>query len=132
MGSGDGQTCCPLPPGVLPLPAVAEGASEEAVARVVAVAKALGDPVRVRMLSLMAAEQGCCRPGPGASPEGVCVCEFQARYGLGQSKVSYHLKVLREAGLVREERRGKWGFYAIDQQVLQSFVDDVVASMRGA
>ena len=109
--------CCALPAGVSPLP-VAEGLGEDEAARLAGAAKALSDPIRLRMLAQMAASQ-CCR-GPaapetsGGEPEGVCVCELQGLYGLAQSKVSYHLKVLREAGLVHETKHGKWGFYAVD------------------
>jgi len=111
-------SCCPLPVGVSPLPA-SDGLDADKAARLAAAAGALSDPIRLRMLAQMTAAQ-CCR-GPAASeasgggPEGVCVCELQGLYGLAQSKVSYHLKVLREAGLIHETKRGKWGFYAVDQ-----------------
>ncbi len=90
--------------------------------RLARVAKALGDPIRLGMLDVMAQGRACCglpeasqRGVPGAGdPEGICVCDFQEHFNLGQSKASYHLRVLREAGLVREEVRGKWTFYAID------------------
>ncbi|MEI6451003.1 MAG: metalloregulator ArsR/SmtB family transcription factor [Actinomycetes bacterium] len=110
--------CCPLPAGVSPLPA-SDGLDADKAERLAAAAGALSDPIRLRMLAQMTAAQ-CCR-GPAASaasgvePEGVCVCELQGLYGLAQSKVSYHLKVLREAGLVHETKRGKWGFYAVDE-----------------
>jgi len=42
--------------------------------------------------------------------ESICVCEFEEHFSMGQSKVSYHMKKLKDAGLVREERRGKWSF----------------------
>ena len=94
------------------------------VDRIVALGRALSDPIRVRMLGVLAAEaaegRGCCDlPDLGApvgsdSP-GICVCEFEGYYGMGQSKVSYHLGKLKEAGLVREERRGKWSFYSLDR-----------------
>jgi ArsR family transcriptional regulator len=111
-------SCCPLPAGVSPLPAT-DGLDAAEAARLAAAARALSDPIRLRMLAQMTAAE-CCR-GPAASgasraePAGVCVCELQDLYGLAQSKVSYHLKVLREAGLVRETKRGKWGFYAVDE-----------------
>ncbi|HYG57025.1 MAG TPA: metalloregulator ArsR/SmtB family transcription factor [Symbiobacteriaceae bacterium] len=97
---------------------------EAAVERVVLVGKALSDPIRVRMLALMAVGRGCCglpsvasMPVPGeGEAEGICVCEFQEVYGLGQSKVSYHLRILREAGLVLEEMRGKWTFYSLNRR----------------
>lgn len=111
-------SCCPLPTGVSPLPTT-DGLGADEAAHLATAAKAFSDPIRLRMLAQMTAAQ-CCR-GPAASetsgnePEGVCVCELQGLYDLAQSKVSYHLKVLREAGLVREARRGKWSFYAVDE-----------------
>jgi ArsR family transcriptional regulator len=112
-----GQACCPLPAGVSPLPGDAAGLGAEEAERLAAAAGALSDPNRLRMLAQMAAAQCCRGPAYGEStePEGVCVCEIQSAHGLAQSKVSYHLKVLREAGLVRETRRGKWSFYAVDE-----------------
>jgi ArsR family transcriptional regulator, arsenate/arsenite/antimonite-responsive transcriptional repressor len=107
------RTCCPAP-------------DEAATLRLARVAKALSDPIRLRMLDVMAQGRGCCglpepseRGVPGsADPMGICVCEFQEHFGLGQSKVSYHLRVLREAGIVTEETRGKWTFYAIDGEAV--------------
>ena len=88
------------------------------------VAKALSDPIRLEMLRVMLQGRTCCglidpaaRGVPGADePAGICVCEFQERFGLGQSRASYHLRVLKEAGLVSEEVRGKWSFYALDRE----------------
>lgn len=99
--------------------------------RVVLMGKALSDPIRVRMLSLMAEGRGCCglppvkdMPVPGApdEPEGICVCEFQEWYSLGQSKVSYHLRILKEAGLVVEEARGKWSFYSLNKKAAREML----------
>ncbi len=42
--------------------------------------------------------------------------EFEDYFGMGQSKISYHMKKLKDAGLVREERRGKWSFYSLDRE----------------
>ncbi len=55
-------------------------------------------------------------PGAG-DPSGLCVCEFQEQFGLAQSKASYHLRVLKDAGLVVEETRGKWTFYSVNSEV---------------
>ena len=65
-------------------------------------------------------ERGCCGlPDLGApvggesdSP-GICVCEFESTFEMGQSRVSYHMRKLKEAGLVREEKRGRWSFYSL-------------------
>jgi ArsR family transcriptional regulator len=95
--------------------------SEERVERLVALGSALSDPIRVRMLTMMAEGRQCCDlPDLGALVEdedrGICVCEFEDYFGMGQSKVSYHVRKLKEAGLVREERRGKWSFYSLDRE----------------
>jgi ArsR family transcriptional regulator len=103
------------------------GVAEIETAGLVRIAKALSDPIRVRMLEMMSQGRGCCglsapctRGVPGADePQGICVCEFQEQFELGQSKTSYHLRVLKEAGLVTEETRGKWTFYAIDRDAAE-------------
>ena len=123
------SACCApdgaSPSGCCPAPESAE------VERLTSVAKALSDPIRLAMLDVMAQGRACCglpepseRGVPGATdPAGVCVCDFQEHFGLGQSKVSYHLRVLREAGLVCEEARGKWTFYAIDGEATAEALD---------
>ena len=112
-----------------------EAVREERVARLVALGQALSDPIRVRMLGLMAAAaregRGCCGlPNLGAPVDageesiGVCVCEFEDYFGMGQSKVSYHVRKLKEAGLIREEKRGKWSFYSLDQEAVRELLDE--------
>jgi ArsR family transcriptional regulator, arsenate/arsenite/antimonite-responsive transcriptional repressor len=112
-----------------------ETLGEERVARLVALGQALSDPIRVRMLGLMAAAaregRGCCSlPDLGAPAEagdenvGVCVCEFEDYFGMGQSKVSYHVRKLKEAGLIREEKRGKWSFYSLDQKAVRELLHE--------
>ena len=91
------------------------------VDRLVALGRALSDPIRVRMLSMMAEGRSCCDFSDSGVPveegeEGICVCEFEEAFSMGQSKVSYHMKKLRDAGLVHEERRGKWSFYSLDRK----------------
>ena len=95
--------------------------TEEGMERLVALGRALSDPIRVRMLSMMAEGRSCCDFSASDVPaskgdEGICVCEFEDHFGMGQSKVSYHMKKLKDAGLVREERRGKWSFYSLDRE----------------
>jgi ArsR family transcriptional regulator, arsenate/arsenite/antimonite-responsive transcriptional repressor len=99
-----------------------KGSAEElGVERLVALGRALSDPIRVRMLSMMAEGRGCCDFSASGVPadegeEGICVCEFEEAFSMGQSKVSYHMKKLKDAGLVSEERRGKWAFYSLDRE----------------
>ena len=69
---------------------------------------ALADPVRLRVLSILA-----------ASPEGeVCVCDFVEPLAKSQPTVSHHLKILSEAGLVQGDRRGKWVWYSLNRDRL--------------
>ena len=90
--------------------------------RIVALGRALSDLIRVRMLGMMAEGRSCCDlpdlgvPADENEDPGICVCEFEDYFGMGQSRVSYHMRRLKEAGLVREERRGKWSFYSLDRE----------------
>jgi ArsR family transcriptional regulator len=70
--------------------------------------KALGDPTRVRLLSLIAAH-----PGGEA-----CICDLTEPVGLSQPTVSHHMKQLADAGLVTRDQRGKWAFYRIVDSTL--------------
>jgi ArsR family transcriptional regulator len=113
-----------------------EPETEEAirVERLVALGRALSDPIRVRMLGMMAEGRSCCDlPDLGAlvdegSP-GICVCEFEDYFGMGQSKVSYHVRKLKEAGLVREEKRGKWSFYSLDGESAADLLGDATVHL---
>jgi ArsR family transcriptional regulator, arsenate/arsenite/antimonite-responsive transcriptional repressor len=92
--------CCPS---VLAAPLDAADAGELAGGF-----SALSDPVRLRVLSILA-----------ASPEGeVCVCEFVSPLGKSQPTISHHMKILSEAGLVRGDRRGKWVWYSLNRDRL--------------
>jgi ArsR family transcriptional regulator len=69
---------------------------------------ALSDPVRLRVLSILA-----------AAPEGeVCVCEFVEPLGRSQPTISHHMRILSEAGLVQGDRRGKWVWYSLNAERL--------------
>jgi ArsR family transcriptional regulator, arsenate/arsenite/antimonite-responsive transcriptional repressor len=103
---------------------------EEGVDRLVALGRALSDPIRVRMLGMMAEGRSCCDFSGSGVPadegdEGICVCEFEDHFGMGQSKVSYHMRKLKDAGLVHEERRGKWSFYSLDREAAGELLGEV-------
>ncbi len=70
--------------------------------------KAIADPVRLRLVSLIASHQG------GEA----CVCELTGAFELTPPTISHHLKILREAGLIGSERRGTWVYYWINPGVL--------------
>ena len=112
----------------------------ERVARLTALGSALSDPIRVRMLNLLVSAtvegRGCCDlPDLGAPAEaeeqglGICVCEFEEYFGMGQSKVSYHLRKLKDAGLIREEKRGKWSFYSLDGEAATQLLNELAGQL---
>ena len=85
-------------------------------ARYAAVFKALGDPVRLRLLSLIAAHEG------GEA----CVCDLNDAFELSQPTISHHLKLLRTAGLVESERRSTWVYYRVRPEVVAMVADVLV------
>ena len=83
-------------------PAVYPDVQPESAIRMAAVAKALGDPVRLQLIDVLRKHAGK-----------VCVCELVPLFDLSQPTVSHHLKVLRQAGLVGSERHGLWAYYYV-------------------
>lgn len=82
--------------------------------------KALGDPTRVKLLSLIA-----------AAPEAeACICDMTAPVGLSQPTVSHHMKLLVEAGLATREQRGKWAYYRVVPAVLSSLATALEPAAR--
>lgn len=75
--------------------------------------KALGDPTRVQLLSIVAAAGG------GEA----CVCDLTAPVGLSQPTVSHHLKILVDAGLLAREQRGRWSYYSLVPGALDGLAD---------
>ncbi|MEV0978565.1 metalloregulator ArsR/SmtB family transcription factor [Streptomyces sp. NPDC049915] len=93
LGQDDASACCP---GLVAAPLDQDRAAE--LARIF---KALGDPVRLRLLSMIASRSG----------GEVCVCDLTPAFDLSQPTISHHLKLLRQAGLIDCERRGTWVHY---------------------
>lgn len=99
------EVCC--------APLVAGTMSQDEAAELSRVFKALADPVRLRLLNLIAAH-----PGGEA-----CVCDLTGPFDLSAPTISHHLKVLREAGLIEGERRGTWVYYRTIPQALTRLSD---------
>jgi ArsR family transcriptional regulator len=110
-------------PTVLPLTDLASccspvtgGALNQASAeRLAALPKALAEPTRLRLLSLVAAQ---------ADGE-ACICDLTAPVALSQPTVSHHMKVLVDAGLLTREQRGKWAYY----RLVRATLDDIAAAL---
>jgi ArsR family transcriptional regulator len=98
----------PADAGECSIPLVREPLGEGEAAGLAQVFKALGDPVRLRLLSLIGAHQG----------GEVCVCDLTTAFDLTQPTISHHLRVLREAGIIASERRGTWVYYRLESAVL--------------
>ncbi len=82
-------------------PLSSEPLSRDQAEQVAPLLKALADPVRLRLMSLVASHAG------GEA----CVCDLTGAFELSQPTISHHLKVLREAGLLDREKRGVWVYY---------------------
>jgi ArsR family transcriptional regulator len=104
------DSCCP--DGLLASPLGWTDAS-----RVSDALRALADPARLRILSMIA-----------AAPDGeACGCELAEPVGLSQPTISHHLKVLHEAGLLDREQRGRWAFYRLRSEALGRLRDSLPA-----
>lgn len=89
-------------------PVTSQVVSEPDAVRLAQVFKALGDPSRVRLLSLVATGEG------GEA----CLCDLTEAVGLSQPTVSHHMKQLVSAGLVTREQRGRWAYYRVNEAAM--------------
>jgi len=97
----DDASCC--------TPAVGDVIALDEAERIARTFKALGDPTRVRLLSLI-----------GASGSGeACICDLTEPVGLSQPTVSHHMKQLVDAGLVEREQRGRWAYFRLVDGALE-------------
>jgi ArsR family transcriptional regulator len=99
IGTDSGVCCAPL---------AREPLSPGGADELAPLFKAIADPMRLRLLSLIACHDG------GES----CVCDLTAAFDVTAPTVSYHLRILREAGLISAERRGTWVYYRVNPQVM--------------
>jgi ArsR family transcriptional regulator, arsenate/arsenite/antimonite-responsive transcriptional repressor len=95
-----GEPCCE--------PVVYPDVERAQAERMGAIAKALGDPIRIQLVDVLRKHAGK-----------VCVCELVPLFDLSQPTVSHHLKVLRDAGIVGSERRGLWAYYYVNPEALE-------------
>jgi ArsR family transcriptional regulator, arsenate/arsenite/antimonite-responsive transcriptional repressor len=91
-------------------PLLREPLSARQAADLAHILKALADPTRLRLVSMVAAHE---------SGE-ACVCELTEPLGLTQPTISHHLKILVDAGIFTRDKRGKWAYYAIIPNALAS------------
>ena len=104
--------CCP--------PLVRDSADPAQARDTARIFKALGDPTRLQLLSIVAAHEG------GEA----CVCDLTEPVGLSQPTVSHHLKILVDAGLLTREQRGRWAYYSTVPSALERLADGLSAAAR--
>ncbi len=97
----------------------APGVADESAQALAAMFKALADPARVKILSML------------LNADEVCACDVSAQIGKSAATTSHHLKLLREAGLVRSERRGTWVYYSVVPDRLQAIAAAVQPKAAG-
>ena len=102
LNSASTAACCP--------PLSVQSLSQAQAEQIAPLLKALADPVRLRLMSLVAS-----RPGSEA-----CVCDLNEAFDLSQPTISHHLKVLHDAGLLDRDKRGVWVYYHARTQALAS------------
>jgi ArsR family transcriptional regulator len=95
-----GESCCE--------PVVYPDVEPDHAIRMAAIAKALGDPIRLQLVDVLRTHAGK-----------VCVCELVPLFDISQPTLSHHLKKLRDAGIVDSERRGLWAYYYVLPDALE-------------
>ncbi len=101
----DALACC--------TPLSREPMSEEQAVQVAPLLKALADPVRLRLMSMVLSHDG------GEA----CVCDLNDAFDLSQPTISHHLKVLHEAGLLDRDKRGVWVYYRARPAAMSAMVN---------
>lgn len=91
-------------------PVTTEAMTQESAEFLAKSLKAIADPARLRLISMVAAHEGA----------EACVCDLQEPLGLSQPTVSHHLKVLVDAGILHREKRGTWAYFSLVPGALES------------
>ena len=89
-------------------------------AQFVGIMESLSDPIRINILELMMNGE-------------ICVCDIVKVTGLSQSKISYHIKILKDSGLVSDRQEGRWVYYKLDLEVLsdiQNWMSNLIQSSK--
>ena len=109
----DDLACC--------TPLSQEPMTDEQAAQVAPLLKAVADPVRLRLMSIVLSHEG------GEA----CVCDLTAAFDLSQPTISHHLKVLHESGLLNREKRGVWVYYQARPEAMEALLN-LFANVRAS
>jgi ArsR family transcriptional regulator len=105
VGTPDALACC--------TPLSREPMSEDQAAQVAPLLKALADPVRLRLMSMVLSHEGA----------EACVCDLTPAFDLSQPTISHHLKVLHESGLLNRDKRGVWVYYQARPEAMAAMLN---------
>lgn len=89
----------------------------------VTICKALGDPTRLKILDLLKSRGKSCCELISRDERGLCACDIEQAVKLSQAAVSHHMGLLRRAGLVRAEKRGRWVYYSRDEAAIAGLAE---------
>jgi ArsR family transcriptional regulator len=95
----------------------------------VPVFKALGDPTRLKILDLLRSRGKSCCDLITRDERGLCACDIERAVGLSQAAVSHHMDLLRRAGLVDAEKRGRWMFYRRNEAALAGLAEALATAV---
>jgi ArsR family transcriptional regulator len=95
----------------------------------VLVFKALGDPTRLKILDLLRARGKSCCGLIARDERGLCACDVEQAIGLSQAAISHHMGLLRRAGLVEGEKRGRWIFYRRNEAALAGVAEAIAKAV---
>ena len=83
----------------------------------IGIMESLSDPIRINILELMMGGE-------------ICVCDIVKVTGLSQSKISYHIKILKDSGLISDRQEGRWVYYKLDLEVLSDIKNCIDSSVK--
>jgi ArsR family transcriptional regulator len=89
----------------------------------VTVFKALADPTRLKILELLRSKGRSCCDLIARDERGLCACDVESAVGLSQAAISHHMALLRRAGLVTAEKRGRWVYYSRNEAAIAGLAD---------
>ena len=91
--------------------------------------KALGDPTRLKILEMLKARGKTCCDLVAREEKGLCACDIERAVGLSQAAVSHHMDLLRRAGLVTADKRGRWMFYRRNEAALAGLAEAIARAV---
>ena len=91
--------------------------------------KALSDPTRLRILELLRSKGQSCCDLIARNERGLCACDIEQAVGLSQAAVSHHMDLLRRAGLVMAEKRGRWMYYSRNEAAIAGLAETLAKAV---